>query len=145
MTAITTRSSPSGPLAARTSAVLFWAQASNTNGITPAYCPPLAYDAGISASLSNELNYTIVAPRAGTLRNLFAQVFGVSAAVTATFKVRVNGVNSALTCTIASSGTLASNTANTVTIAQGDLIVLQTVLGSAIAGPTSVHISCEFA
>jgi hypothetical protein len=68
----------------------------------------------------------IVAPRAGTLRNLFVRhQAAVGNGNSITYRVRINGVNTTITVTLAT-GAIAqtSDLVNTAAVAQGDRITL---------------------
>lgn len=84
----------------------------------------------------------ILISEAGTLSNLYVTLGAALASGTRSFTLRVNGVNSALTCTISAGGTAASDTSNSVAVNAGDRLVIVTG-GSAVA-ITSVGIGMQF-
>ena len=65
----------------------------------------------------------------GTLNNLYA-VLGTGPGGTATFTVRVNSVNTALSVSMSGATTFASDTVDNVPVVTGDLISLQLVTNS---------------
>jgi len=77
----------------------------------------------------------IVAPRAGQLRNLFVRhQAAVGNGNTVVYHVRVNGVNTAITVTVATGAVAqASDLVNTATVAQGDRITLSAVKALGVA------------
>ncbi|MEP7234129.1 MAG: hypothetical protein ABI778_02420 [Ignavibacteriota bacterium] len=79
----------------------------------------------------------IVITRAATLQNLYINLTAApGAGASKTVTVRVNGVNTALTVTVAGAATAGNNTANTVSVAAGDLLSIQVIhsAGPAPAG-----------
>jgi hypothetical protein len=76
------------------------------------------------AGNATEANANIVMPRAGTLRNLRANVdAAVGGGATVTVSVRVNGANSALLLTFDNAdGTTAKTDTDSVAVTAGDLI-----------------------
>lgn len=76
----------------------------------------------------------IVMPRAGTLRNLFvSHQAAVGNGNSIVYTVRVNGVNTTLTVTLASGAIAqASDLVNTVAVAQGDRVTLSAVKALAL-------------
>ncbi len=90
----------------------------------------------------------ILVPRAGTLRNLRARALTpVAGSGTITYTVRVNGVSSALACTVskASSPHEGSDTSNSVSVAAHDRVSLQIQYSSITApNPTTILVSAEF-
>jgi hypothetical protein len=106
-----------------------------TRFMTPGY--------GDATARTTEIQFK--APKAGTLRNLF-----VHANVTAgngnniVYTVRINGVDSTLTVTLASTSADASDTTHAPTVAQGDLISLKVTKASSVAtGPSDVIVTCD--
>lgn len=84
-------------------------------------------------------------PKGTRLRNLRIRhnVVGVSAN-TIVYTLRVNGVASALTVTLAATGTAAADTTNVVTVAAGDRLDIQVTKGASITtSPTSVTATIE--
>lgn len=75
-------------------------------------------------SATENVTQTVVA-RTGVLKNLFVRFYANSAAASSTaFTVRVNGVNTTLTCTIGAVAQTASDTTHTVLVAPFDVISL---------------------
>ena len=72
----------------------------------------------------------------GTIRRLYVTVrtaYGAGNSVT--FKVRVNGVDSAITCTIADTATKANDTAHSVAVSAGDYVEIH----ATVAGGTPAN------
>lgn len=90
----------------------------------------------------------IVAPRAGTLRNLFVRHgAAVGNGNSVVYTVRKNGVDTILTCTLATNAIgQASDTLHTVLVAQGDRITLKATKAVAIgSGNIIVSATMELA
>jgi len=87
------------------------------------------------------------APRAGTIRNLFLRhgtPAGNGNAIV--YTLRVNGVASALTVSLASTSANGSDTVNAVAVAAGDLLDLQvTKAADVVTSPTNIMASLEYA
>ena len=82
-----------------------------------------------------------VAPRAGYLRNLRCFVgTAPGGADTAINTARINGVGSALACTITGAGTTCSNTSSSPAVAAGDRLSIQVVSSAA----TASDLACSF-
>lgn len=135
------RRSPSGPVVA-SSTVLFASHPSNPLGIATGYVPLLPIPVGLPVS-GLELANSIVLPHSGSLSLLIVNVFGVPSSTTATYTVRVNGVNTALSVTLAAGEIFASNPL-IVPVAANQRFAIQTVLGAAVAGPTDVRVSVDY-
>lgn len=144
-TGATGATGPTGPQGSSSGAVLMWAAASNGNGTTVAYLPALPYDAGLSASTGGQIASTLVMPRAGTLRNLFVATLSASVGLSTTFTVQVNGVDTAITCTMASSTTSASDTTHSVSVSAGDQVRLKEVNSTSGSAANSQRVSLEYA
>lgn len=89
----------------------------------------------------------IVAPRSGTLKNMIARhEAAVGNGNTIVYTVRVNGVDTLLTVTLASGAIgQVSNLVNTVAVAQGDRITLKAVKALVIAnGSVIPSVTMEF-
>lgn len=113
----------SGGGGASASAVLFWGCTSITAGIDTARFLAPGFDSGTAPTLRQR---TIRAPRAGTLKSLFLYHNNpVGNGNPIVYTVLVNNVATAITVTLASTGTNASDTANQVAVAQGDEIDLR--------------------
>jgi len=85
------------------------------------------------------------APKAGTIRNLYVRhnAAGVGAA-NVTYTVRKNGVNQTLAVTMLATASDGNDTANSFTVAAGDLIdVLVTKAGSLTTSPGDITATVE--
>lgn len=99
------------------------------------------WDATASAPLVIE--EFIFCPLDGVLRNLRVKVETPAAGSdTATFTVRVNGVNTALTVTHTESATTSTDSSNTVAVAAGDTISLGVTTSASVSG-SSYRIAFE--
>jgi hypothetical protein len=80
-----------------------------------------------------EAQVQAVCPRSGTLKNLYVRVSNApGAGASRTITVRINGVNTTLTATVAGAATSNNNTANSVSISAGDYFsLIQTDAGGA--------------
>lgn len=124
-------------------APLFWSAASGPSNPTPVFLPALPYDAG-TATQSSETPSSVFAPRAGTLRNLTVRILGGTCSVPATYTLRLNGTDSALTCALGTGATAATDSTHSVAVAAGDKLALKCVLGGTATGPTGHRASAEF-
>lgn len=108
------------------------------------YCmqlyPPEGYD-----SVETNTGVRFLATRAGTLKNLYVHVnTPPGLGETFTFRLRINGVNTALTCTISGAAAYdASDTAHTAAVAVGDRITLA-FTASALAAWSAPEGAVEF-
>ena len=91
----------------------------------------------VALASTTEGNGQAVAPIGGTFKNLFIQLASPlgGAAQTMAFTLRVNGVDTGVTCTINSGGTTASDTTHSATIAAGQTWSIK-VVTSATTGTT---------
>jgi hypothetical protein len=84
-------------------------------------------------------------PRAGTLRNLFVKgVTAPGAMHSDVFTVRVNGMDTGLTCTVSGTATTANDSLDSVSVAAGDQVSLKIVQGASSAG-ADYQASIEYA
>jgi hypothetical protein len=84
----------------------------------------------------------VVCTRAGTIRNLNTYCTAAPAgAASKTITVRINGANSLLAATITGAATTASNTANSVSVAVGDLLSISVTHAG---GPANSSVSWGF-
>lgn len=98
--------------------VWFWGADDLGLTTTTRFLPP-GYGLGLALTAQIDLPM----PRAGTIKNLFIrQNSPGTGGSNVVYTLTKNGVDTALSVTIASSGTSGSDTANTVTVAQGDHI-----------------------
>lgn len=75
-----------------------------------------------------------IMPEAGNLRNLAVMVGTAPGAGTSwAFTLRVNGVDTALTCTVSNTSTTASDQSHTVAVNAGDLLTLSCAATGAVA------------
>lgn len=96
-------------------------------------------------TLANEARVQQVISHGGTLRNLYVVVnTGPGAGKSWVVTVRVNGVNSLLTCTIADANTAAHNTAVEIAVNAGDLLSVEWAPNETPADPGCVRNSLEF-
>jgi hypothetical protein len=111
---------------------------------TTRYLHPLGVDNG----LAHTIELQQIAPRAGTLRNLYvlAQALGTGVA-NIIYTVSVNGTPSSLTVSIANASVLeASDLVNTVAVSAGDKVSIEvTKSGSVTASHTHITASMELA
>lgn len=99
-------------------------------------------------STSPTAGISIIAPRGGTLRNLFVRHHSATGSSnTVTYTVQVNGVDTPIVATLAANAVATvGNVANTVAVAQGDRITVKVTKSAAIgAGSLKVVASMEIA
>lgn len=83
-------------------------------------------------------------PFGGRLRNLRIKATAALSLANVAFVVRVNGVNTALTATLLAAATTASNLANTVVVAAGDLVSVSDTRSIATGtNGEDIHLSIE--
>lgn len=87
-----------------------------------------AWNFGASAS-ATEANGDITIPVPGMLRNLYVKSDPITPAVT--YTIRVNGVDTTLTASLASGVGTGSDTTHSVNVAIGDIVTQKTVTVSA--------------
>jgi parallel beta-helix repeat protein len=91
-----------------------------------------------------ESNITGRAPYAGTFKNLYLDLnTAPGSGQTSTFTLRVNGVDTAITCQASGSAVTASDTTHTVSVAAGDKWSIK-IVGSATAAAAIAHGGIEF-
>jgi len=97
---------------------------------------------GNGATTTNEP--AIRAPRAGTLKNLYVyqRVASGLAGRTDIYTVRINGADTAVTCTL-NNATTGVDTTNTVAVAVGDQISVKLVSNDAADTSADVAVSLE--
>ena len=90
-------------------------------------------------STSPTAGISVIAPRGGTLRNLFVRHHSAtSSSNTVTYTVQVNGVDTPIVATLAANAvSTAGNVSNTVVVAQGDRITVK-VTKSGVIGAGSI-------
>lgn len=132
---------PSWQASSGGSAALLFGANSVGASTTTRYLYP-SFDGGLAQTAVIQFR----APRAGTLRNLRVQVrAGAGNGNTIVYTLRVNGAASALTASLASTGTSTSDLVNTVAVAAGDLLDLEVTKGAAVGtSPTDIVTSVEF-
>lgn len=103
------------------------------------------YGIGTAACTAvNELQCTMIVPRGGTLKNLYVLPSAVSEG-SATFTVRVDGVNKSLTATVPSTtSAVVSDLANSVIVSQGQKLTIEMNVPGADNPNVSYFISMEF-
>lgn len=118
--------------------LLSWAATDYANTTSARYLP--VGSSGVTASGIEDNSKQVIAAASGTLKNLLVNSDALGG-VNATFTVRVNMVDTGITCTIAGGATSASDLIHTASVVQGDVISLKTVTSSASAstvGPSAV-------
>ena len=82
-----------------------------------------------ATSASETKDYQWMIPVAGTLKTLYVAVTTSSGSNTGDiFTVRVNGVNTSITCTLIQSATTGNDTTNTAAVVVGDLVSVRCVV-----------------
>ena len=94
---------------------------------------------------TTEANGTVKWPISGTIDNLVVTIPAPGAGKSYAFTLRVNGVDSSLTCTISDANTTARDTTNSVSVTAGDLVTLKCVPSGtpAATGANGVFCSIE--
>jgi hypothetical protein len=134
---------PQGPQGAAGAAGAQGAQGSTGPGIHPLWGATAA-QASISdfflealevgaASITVEARSQLTYSSACTLNKLYVTHI-VANVDTFQYTVRINGVDTGITCQMASNGTSANNTANSAAVSAGDKVSLKTVQSSTTAG-----------
>lgn len=121
----------------------YWSAASGPSNISAAFLIALPYDIGLGTA--TETPSSVFVPRAGTARNLRINVLGSSCTADCTYTLRVNGSDSALTCTLSAGTTAASDTSHSVSLSANDKISLKVVEGATATGPALQRASIEIA
>lgn len=129
---------PTGPPGA--SAALYWG-ASDFGAVGAKYL--LAFGQSIAAPTTEALSET-TAEFPGTLQNLQLKI-DVAIASDVTVTIRVNGVDSALTCTLTAGGTLVADTTHTVAVVAGDVLSCKSVIAGAGSLNIFPNVTVEFA
>lgn len=112
-----------------------------TSGATRYTAISLADDDALSPTEAREQQ---LISSAGVIENLFAEVTTApGTGETVTITLRLNGADTALTCTISGTGTTASDTTHTVTVAAGDSVCYKTVT-SASSAAAGIRFSCQY-
>lgn len=122
----------------------YWAAASGPANISAVFLAALPYDAGLGTQIGENASSVFV-PRAGTARNLRVNILGTSCTADCVYTLRVNGSDSALTCTLSAGTTAASDTSHSVSLSANDKISLKVAEGATATGPTSHRVSVEIA
>jgi len=81
------------------------------------------------------------APRAGVLRNLYAYCTTAPTVAGCVVTVRVNGVSTTLTCTVAASGQSANDSTHSVAVAAGDRLSVSVNCTGATVTPVNLGIT----
>ncbi len=120
-------------------AVLYWGQERGvgTSGTTWYMTPGYGSGAGSSTPLA------IIVPYAGRISRLYITA-GSPPNDDVVFTVAVNGVASALTATVASGTQDANDTANTVAVSAGDILIVEAVNGGALSSAISDGVYVSF-
>lgn len=121
----------------------FWSAASGPATPTASFLPAGPYDFG--TAVGNENNSEFFVPRAGTARNLRINIIGTTCTADCVYTLRVNGADSALTCTLSAGTTAASDTSHTVSLSANDMLSLKVIEGATATGPTKHRASLEVA
>jgi hypothetical protein len=122
--------------AAGNSAMLAWRSDDGGNTTSATFLGAWAISATAS---TDEFTSQIVITSPGVLRNLLGSL-ETAATPTFTYTVRKNGVDTALTCTVPTLSTSASDTTHTVTVAAGDRISLKCV--TSVASSSNIFPAC---
>lgn len=91
---------------------------------------------------STEAQSEIVVPVPGTLRNLRALADAITPTVV--YTIRVNGVDTTITLSLATLATSGLDSAHTAALAQGDVVTLKTVTSSADSNVVYPGAAVEF-
>ncbi len=118
--------------------ILFWGAQEIVSGDTTALYP------GYADAVAAEFDVQIVAPRAGTLTNLYARHTNATTSADVVYTVRVNSVNSDLACTIAGGASAGNNTADEVAVNAGDRISITVQAPSTTPTLIVPSVSCLF-
>jgi hypothetical protein len=122
-------------------AVLAWGDRSVTSSTQDRILDPW-FENRIAPLLASGV--PIVAPRAGTLRNLFVRHHVTAGnGSNIVYTVQVNGVDTSITVTLASTATQGSDTVNTQVVAGGDRITLKVTKAADIGTSPQVVASVE--
>lgn len=134
--------STAAPAPTAAGAALLWGASTVSFTTTTRYLYPF-FDNGLAQTVA--IRYRV--PRAGTIRNLRVRHTtpgGNGNAIV--YTLRVNGVASGLTTSLASTGTDASDLVTSVVVAAGDLVDIEITKVAGIAGsPNDVVATAEFA
>ena len=91
--------------------------------------------------------FQVTAPRDGTLRNMFVRhnsPNGNGGAIV--YTLLVNGADTALTVSLASTGSTASLTGVEVAVSQGDLLAMRVTKAAAVGStPNNINVTMEYA
>ena len=95
---------------------------------------------------ATEANANMMIARAGILRNLKAKAdAAIGGGATVTVAVRINGVTSALSLTLANAdGTAVKSDNDSVAVAVGDLVTFLVATDNAGAPAANIHAACEY-
>ncbi len=80
---------------------------------------------GLDLAVASATQIQWAVPRACQMRNMRLRCVAGIGAATNTYRIRKNGVDTALTCTISNTATTATDTASLVVFAKGDLVSLK--------------------
>ena len=107
------------------------------------YAPVSAGD-GSTSWKATEAPVEEIVGSAGTFKNLYVEVTALASGQTATFTLRVNGADTALTLTITGTTTTGSDTTHTVTVAAGDIVSLKAVTSATSGGTGQIRVSMDY-
>jgi len=93
---------------------------------------PRHFGPNTNAARSTESEAESLVAGACTMRDLYVQWNANAVGSTTTFTVRLNGADTALSCSIASGGSSCNNTGSTAAVAAGDRIVAR------VTGPSTL-------
>jgi len=121
---------PTGPQGATPTGGLdiFFGYLSAANSTSDRFCP-----SNYGAIQSIESAGVTLAGSAFTVTEIRVRHGGQQWATAVTYTLRINGVDTAVTCTVASSGTTASASGFSVAVAKGDRLSVKVVEASAVA------------
>lgn len=121
--------------------VLTWGNMSVSSTTTTRFLTP-GYD-GSNQAQTSPIQFRV--PCLGTLQNLYVRqnVAGGNAQLI-TYTVRVNGIATAITASVAANGADGNDTTHTVTVSQGDLIDIQVTKAASVGtSPGNIIVSLE--
>jgi len=93
----------------------------------------------------DEASVQQVVPAAGTISNFFVRTHDAIGAGTYTFTISINGVPTALTCTIVANGQQCGDMTHTVSVVVGDLFAIHATQPDGTSFATTVHFTAKFA
>lgn len=125
---------------ANASAVLFWGNNSVSATTTTRYLSP-----GFDQTLAQTTPVAFRVPRAGTIRNMYViHNTGAGNGSAIVYTLRVNGVATALSVSLASTGSTAEDIVDTVAVVAGDRIDIEVTKAASVgSSPVDVNVTVE--